>query len=400
MFDMRNFGDLLFPLMAAFRLGKLGIEVVPVAPTAGKTGFIDAIDSTDIREMICGECPVDAILVGGGYIIHNHDMGLLEEYRDGDLASWAGAGLWLGAGLAAALRDIPIVWNAPGVPHPFGESLRPVVAAALRATDYVSVRDKGSAELLAAPEDIDVHVIPDPIAELARLWPASELEVAFKTFLARNGMDPAAKCLALHFRNRSLAGAGSWAAAAWIAEFADASGLMPVLIGIGQSHHDHILAREIGAHLAIPHVLFDDPSSLKEVAAVIANSLLYIGASLHGYIAAQAYGVPGVLVAKPAYRKFRGFLDHTGETNDLVRDWPEAFARGAEYLSAFRRRAMPESVFRALDAHWGRIAGALGDQPKRSRERRSFLRFYANAGFEVGGGRWVHQPFTAVNRKR
>ena len=99
----------------------------------------------------------------------------LDEYRIGDLASWAGPGLWLGAGLAAALRDIPLIWNAPGVPHPFARGFRPVVDSALEAADYVSVRDTGSAELLAAPREIDVRIVPDTIAELARMWPVSFL---------------------------------------------------------------------------------------------------------------------------------------------------------------------------------------------------------------------------------
>src|SRR5262249_47963886 len=116
-----------------------------------------------------------------------------------------------------------------------------------------------------------------------------------------------------------------------------------------------------------------------------------IGASLHGYIAAAAYGVPAVLVAQPSYRKFQGFLDHTGRGQDLARDWPGAFALARS--RADRSVPMPDRVLDALDAHWRGVADALADPAARRAERHAFLRQWLRAGAETGGASWPHHPY-------
>jgi len=392
MFDMQNYGDLLFPLVARNRLAPLGIDVVPVAPTARSTGLADALDPVDIQAMLSDPQPADGIVIGGGYIIHNHQVDLLEEYRIGDLADWAGPGLWFGATMAGALRDIPVVWNAPGVPHPLPRPQRTAIDAALRATDYVSVRDRGGALLLAAPNDVPVEIVPDPIAELASLWPRAGLDDDFRALLQRKGADRESRLAAIHVRNRSLADIPLPEAAAMLSNFAEAHSVTPVLIALGQSHEDDKVAQVLSAHLRVPHIVLDDAASLREVAAAIANSAVYVGASLHGYITAAAYGVPAVLVARPAYRKFAGFLEHTGRMDDLAKDWASALVLGAKRLAEDRLPGMPDSVLRALDQHWARIAAALSDPAAKRAARTDLLRSYIRFGTESAGPGWLHRP--------
>lgn len=383
MFDMRNFGDLMFPLIARHVLEPQGIEIVPVSPSGAATGFRDAMASIPLSQMMAGEIEADGIAVGGGYIIHTHKMHFLDEYADGGLHDFAGPGLWLGATLAAAIRDIPIAWNAPGVPHPFASHQRALIAAALRAADYVSLRDRGSLELLEPPADVATRIVPDPVAAIARLWPRRMLAAPFKTLLQRKGAAADARYFALHFRNRSLARLGIPAAAELIDAFASSQGLTPILLAVGQTHADDLLAREIARHMKTRHVVLDDPASLIEIAAAIAESTLYVGASLHGYVTAAAYGVPGILVALPSYRKFQGFLDHTGRHEDLAKDWPEAFAlaqgRGAT-------TPLPESVLAALDRHWKQMAEAFASPERKRAARRAF----AQACEQDAAPAWVH----------
>ena len=109
MFDMRNFGDLLFPLVARERLCGFepGFEILPVSPTGAATGFADALASVPLAEMMTGETPAHGILIGGGYMIHGHKMHFLGEYAADGLSEYAGPGLWLGATLAAAAAGTP-----------------------------------------------------------------------------------------------------------------------------------------------------------------------------------------------------------------------------------------------------------------------------------------------------
>jgi polysaccharide pyruvyl transferase WcaK-like protein len=325
-------------------------------------------------------------------MIHGHKMHFLGEYAADGLRDYAGPGLWLGATLTAAIRDIPVAWNAPGVPHPFARSQHLLVDAAVRAASYCSVRDKGSLELLGPPADGDVHVVPDPVAGIARLWPRNVLVAPFENLLARKGARGDARYLALHFRNRSLAKLGAAAAAAAIEAFCQAQGLVPILVAVGQTHEDDVVAREIASHLTVAHILLDDPVSLVEIASVFGQSALYIGASLHGYIAAAAYGVPAVLVAFPSYRKFQGFLDHTGRSEDLAKDWPSGFAIAKARSN--KPVPLPGRVLDALDEHWKHITRALGDPAHRRGERHAFLQQWLNRGANVGGLAWPHLPYT------
>jgi polysaccharide pyruvyl transferase WcaK-like protein len=278
------------------------------------------------------------------------------------------------------------------VPHPIAPSLRPLDDAALVATSYVSVRDRAGAGLLEAPAEAPVAVVPDPIADLARLWPLHVLEPHFRALLERKGADRGGNYLAVHVRNRSVAGMTAGEIAASLAGLARAVELTPILLAVGDAHQDGALARAISKELTAPHILLDDPASLKEVAAAAAFSRFYVGASLHAYVAAAAYGVPGVLVARPAYGKFSGFLEHTGRSGDLVRNWGEALAKALARKGEDRGEQIPASVHAALDEHWRSVAEAIRSPGRHARERQRFLSAYVAHGLSARGPAWAMDP--------
>ncbi len=394
MFDMRNYGDLLFPLIARRRLSALGYDTVAVAPTGQPTGFGDAMPAIPILEMMSGSSEVAGILVGGGYIIHSHSMDFLEDYQTYGTGGWCGAGLWLGAAIAAAIRDVPIAWNAPGVPHPMSSRQLPLVHTALRATSYAAVRDRGSVELLNAPENA-VTIVPDTIAEIARLWPRATLAERYRQLLARKNIEADARLLAIHVRNRLMSGLEPQQLGRELGDFARAHGLVPMLVAVGRSHDDPAVARRLAPHVGTPLLMLDDPADLIEITAALAHSAGYIGASLHGYIVSAAFGVPGVLLGRPAYRKFAGFLEHTGRGQDLARSWDEALRIGAKRVHEPGSERIPASVFAALDAHWRAIDQAFSG-PDRGREARAqFLRALSRAGLRSDGPGWALAPFVA-----
>ncbi|MCB4768481.1 polysaccharide pyruvyl transferase family protein [Ancylobacter sp. Lp-2] len=391
MFDMNNYGDLLFPLVAGHRLAQAGYRVAPVAPAGGRANFVDALPSFDIATMLSGDIDPAGIVIGGGYIVHANSLAFLDHYIGEEAGNWSGLGLWLGATLAAALRDIPLAWNAPGVPHPFSSRQRTVIAAALRAASYVAVRDEGSARLLAAPADVEVALVPDPIADLPRLWPKAGLAAPYRELLARKDLAPETRLLAVHVRNRSIAGLDRRDFADALRAFADAQGLVPMLVAVGQSHDDPAVARELAGHLGDRCLLLDDPPSLREITAAFAHSALYVGASLHGYIVASTYGVPGVLVGRPSYNKFPGFLAHTGRGQDLARSWDEAW-RLAAGRQGETGSFVPASVAVALDQHWARLVAALAVRSERGPQRRAFALELMRSAVATEGPGWALAP--------
>lgn len=393
MFDLDNYGDLLFPLVARHRLEPHGYRVQAVAPSARRAALEDAPTPIDIGQMLMGQEPIAGILVGGGYVIHASSLEFMDVYETDGTAAWCGLGLWLGATLAAALRDVPIAWNAPGVPHPFAGRQRPLIAAALRAASYLSLRDHGSARLLAAPAEAALSIVPDPIADIAALWSKDSLRATYQNLLLRKGLPADARLLAIHVRNRSMRGLEPVQLGAMLRDFAAAQRLVPMLVAVGRSHDDPGTARRLAPHMGDPLLLLDDPLSLREITSVLAHSALYVGASLHGYIVGSAYDTPGVLVARPAYQKFSGFLDHTGRAEDLARDWPEALQIAARGPGTTPRRRLPAAVGAALDAHWQSLRAALCAPAKQREARRDFALELLRLGLRTEGPAWALEFF-------
>jgi hypothetical protein len=392
-FDVANYGDVLFPLIAERRLKSLGIDTVPVSPAGTPTAFADAMPVLSVAAMLTDPGPIDGVLIGGGYIVHQRRFDFLREYQDAEVVDWAYPGLWLGATLIGALHDVPVVWNAPGVLFPFSRRVRDdLIAPTLRAADYVSVRDQGSADLLGARDGVDVAVVPDTVIDLARLWPRERLDAPFQALLQRKSAPADGKYLAVHMRALSTGGLGLAVVADWITAFVRAQGLTPILVAIGPSLGDAANACSLAAQLGCPHVLLDDPKSLLEVAAAIGCSELYVGASFHGYVTAAAYGKPGVIVARPAYKKFAGFLSQTGRPQDMAHDWEAALDTAATLLRAGAAQRIPQSVHDAADRHWERVVAALADPTAGRQRRRDFLKAYAAYGVAHCGPGWLLAP--------
>jgi len=390
-FDVGNYGDLLFPIVAAHRLGRLGWRVLPVSPTMQPSGFADALPALPLAEIV-DRTRFDAVLIGGGDIIHGWRADFLREYRIGDLPGWAYTALWFGATAAAALADVPVAWNAPGVPSPFPEQPRRLaLQPALAAADYVAVRDPASAQFLGSTTEAEIAVVPDTVAELAQVWPRAVLAPMFRALAARKGIGAEEALLAVHLRPGGTGPAAPEAIAARLADFAGARGLVPLLVSIGPSLGDAATLRRLAAALPLRHVCLDDPASLQDVAAAIAASRLYIGNSMHGYITAASYGVPGVIVARPAFRKFAGITRAVGRDADAVPDWETALDRAAGILG--ERVEIGAPVFAAIETHWQRLASAIADRDAGRARRARFLRALVAGGVATAGFGWLTQPF-------
>jgi polysaccharide pyruvyl transferase WcaK-like protein len=391
-FDLDNYGDLLFPLIAAYRLAKCGIEVVPVAPTATLTAFADAMPQIDVPALLTGDEAAAGILIGGGWIIHNQPVENLDVYRQGNAGKWASAGFWLAGVLAGAIRDIPIVWNAPGVPNPFPLSkLRGVVEPAIDASDYVAVRERSSAGLLVTRDPERIRIVPDTAIDISAMWPHEQLRETFEVLAARQGFQAGGDYAALHLR-RNLGQADMPAVAAEIDAFMAAHGLTPLILSISHAMNDAAMAENLSRQLRTPHILLSNPSALREIAACIACSRVYLGVSLHAYVTAAAYGVPGVIVAHSAHRRLSGFLEHTGRRRDLARDWREGLRAAGENLAEGSVARVPDAARQALDEHWQRVEAALADPHGGSSRRQRFLRTYMRYGIEREGAVWGLEP--------
>lgn len=381
-FDVGNFGDLLFPIIAAHRLRPFGWDVLAASPTDASCGLPDAAPSTALAS-VAGGGMIDAVLIGGGEIVHAFPADFVAEYVQAGQADQAYPVLWFGATFVASLADVPIAWNAPGAPAPFSASIRETALdPALAAADYVSVRDEASRRFLQ-PDGGSAVLVPDTVADLASVWPPASLTAAFDALRRRKGIAAEDALFAVQARPGGLGGLSPEALAATIADFARPRGLTPLLLSLGPSLGDVEVLRQLSRAMRIRHILLDDPAGLREMAAAIAGARLYVGNSMHGYVAASCYATPGVIVARPAFHKFSGFACQIDAAGDVARSWPDAFERAAARINTAPR--ISSSVASALDRHWEHVAQAIGDRERGRARRAAFLRRVVATSFGRNG---------------
>jgi polysaccharide pyruvyl transferase WcaK-like protein len=353
-FDVENYGDCLFPVVAAHRLSQAGHTITAVSPTNVKTRWADAYPPVAVSDI--GAIPdLSAVIIGGGNIVHNHAANLA-TYIEAGVDETAYVGLWAGSTIAGVMRKVPVAWNAPGVPRKFNAvDAKYLVPSHLAAADYVAVRDEASKAALGRHHKTKLHIVPDTAVEISNAWPEALLEPIFNGVLDRLSAPRSERYITIHVKKRAL-GDEVESLVTGIEGLCSRLSAVPILVGLAPCHDDDDAVRAMSARLSIPHVMLDNALSLKEIAASIAMSDAYIGPSLHGYITSYSYGVPSALVARPKLAKFLGFTEQVGRSGDVVETWDEALSQiEARIGRPFRTAETDSFLTEALDAHWGQI---------------------------------------------
>ena len=84
--------------------------------------------------------------------------------------------MWVIPALVANRYNIPLAWNAPGVPLAFSEIDNDIVQFLCDAVDYISVRDALAKEVLTtAVDDSRVKVVPDSVLTIPRFFAKDDL---------------------------------------------------------------------------------------------------------------------------------------------------------------------------------------------------------------------------------
>jgi len=374
-FDLSNYGDLLFPLVASRELGKgRGLHLQVVSPSGGKSAFEDALPTTGIYDFVDEGNPPDAMLVGGGNIIQTASSQLYNNIN-GARSRLAYSDLWIGPALFSPI-DVPILWNAPGVPDPFLKEHYTLIQEALKRANYLSVRDELSRQyLLDVWPDAEIAIVPDTAWGVDCLWTEEQLAAAHAALFAAGGLKRPERSIVLHVQRWSIGQAGIRALAQKLDAIARSLAATPIILAAGPCYGDDVLAREVAQHMSTSPVIFDIPGRLLEIAACIAHASLYAGSSMHGLITASAFGIPGLCVADRGGR-FSAIADFHGTQNIFVTGWEQVPDLLPFLLSESHRSNLLSARNRAkaeLRVHWGRIRSELeriSNQHAQTQQRR------------------------------
>ncbi|AKV86367.1 hypothetical protein AKG07_08710 [Microbacterium sp. CGR1] len=354
-FDVANYGDLLFPRLLEWRLADISDEVVHISPVGGIRIYRDVPVSRSLADVQRAGTEFDAAVVGGGNIIHDNGTNLA-TYKS--VKSVAYPRLWLGATQLATRQRIPLVVNAPGVPKVPGRTAAPLMRRFASRADYLSVRDTYSQEVLRSIGVPGATVVPDSALELRDMFTTSAPANLDAPTRLTETLD--SRFAAVHI-NARYKGGDVASLARRLDELSATLQATIVLIAIGPCHGDDDFAETVAAQMHSDPVVFGAPKAVEDIAYVISRSCAYIGSSMHGFITAASFGVPGLIVAShAAQHKFRGLLAHLDAEERLVSSWDEAL----KVLSAGGRQTALtpvdiEPALRRIDDHWAELRGAL-----------------------------------------
>jgi len=328
-FDVANFGDQLFPLVARQQLERrLGpVEIRPYSYNArSAASWPFAVRPLDRLPAEIGA--LDLLLIGGGDIIRFDPLVAL-NYRPGSPDIHHPTGFWLAPIFLAHTANVPVAWNAPGVPSEIPSWAHALVRASVAISAYVNVRDQASHDRLTrVVSDTRVEIVPDSGFNAAMLVP-----------------DPSVSSDYLVVQSRP-----------------QYSRWLPRVRELLQDDRSHFVLAPVGpvtgdlvrppAKLP-PRTTFEYPKNPNEMLALIAGSNGVVGASLHLTIAALSFGRPALRPRSSALSKYRMLDGLKG-----VQEFDLHSAATADNLPP--EPSQLSDIQKKLARHWDAIA-ALAD---------------------------------------
>ncbi len=348
-FDVKNYGDLLFPLIAAEALQRRDprIRVVPFSAN-GKDGTSWPFQVWPMEKMIASIPTLSAMLIGGGQIVRFDKNYPIAAPANVDLPF----AYWLTPAVLAALIGKPVIWNAVGasVGRLHGpwhdELLRQVFAASY----FIGVRDVISRDDLAkvAPKAA-IQLLPDTAFGLSRLWPLEKESTEFTNWRTALGLKE--KYLVI----QANAATGKHHAA--IESLMESTGkITAIILPVCWCHGDRA-----EAFPALKGRVFLSRAWLgpKLISEIIGRAEFVVVSSLHACITGLSYGVP---VARVPIAWGRNKFELLNEFEGIVPiDKKGALSRLIQRGRLIEPRVM-ESADR-LDRHWDEVADVVLHPP-------------------------------------
>lgn len=342
-FDVQNYGDLLFPQIAAAALRRRdpGIEVVPFSVTA-KSELSWPFQVRSMKEFAASVATLSAMLIGGGQIVR------FDRRYPGAMPANAGLpfAYWLTPAVLAALAGKPVLWNAVGASTGWSRSAwhDELVRRVFSASYFIGVRDVISRDGLAriAPE-ADIRLLPDTAFSLSRLWPLEEESPAFRQWKASR--DVVGSYVVVQ------ASAGVAKHKEEIQSFSELIGKTSVVIlPVCWCHGDR--AEKFPAMKGAVRLEREWPAP-PLMTEIIGRSEFIVASSLHACITALSYGVPLVRVPSSMGGKYE-LLDEFEGIACLGKDTQDDLLR----LVHRGRRIEPKVMQAAdlLDRYWDEVA--------------------------------------------
>ncbi|MCD4527788.1 polysaccharide pyruvyl transferase family protein [Pseudomonas sp. C3-2018] len=357
-FDVENYGDLLFPIIAEAELTRrLGNVNLHRFSYHGKSQPEWPYAVTSLTELPGLADDLDGVLIGGGFLIR-FDKVVAPGYGPTTPDIHHPTGYWLTPALVALQHGIPVMWNAPGMHcNPIPDWARPLLSMALEQSQYVGVRDALSRDALAAlTRQAEIEVLPDTAFGLPRLIDEQRPSAEFTRLREQAGLEgPYIVIHAIHVVESFVR---------LFQEHPQAfQGYRFLVVPIGPVLGDDpsIIAGRLPGAITLP--FWPQPLLMAEI---LSQAQAVIGHSYHLAITALAFGVPVFCSADLTTGKYTALAAF-----DSLHALPDVATVDPQWFLSRVGKTTPSAAARAaadtLVEHWDRVAAIIRRGPTSSR---------------------------------
>jgi polysaccharide pyruvyl transferase WcaK-like protein len=398
-FDVENFGDQLFPLIAKRELRERlpDCEFRSFSPWGRELpthldGGHPAEELGPREPTRCAELAqeLDCLLIGGGEIIHTRDQVLSTVYGvSAEEVLARRPSDWFIDGLGAELEQAcPVIWHCVGIPFEPTAEEAARLRDALGSRPYVTVRDETSVQRLRrAGVSVPVSLVPDSAFMVNRLLPAQPL-VRRREFHRQMGwIPPADEPILVVQGNRDLVRFAPQIAAAlriWLTGHPD---VRVVIAELGPSHGDAEFADALEPMLPRPVFRFGRTAGIADIISLIEGAHCFFGISLHGNITAVALGRRHLILNLNEQTKLDGLAQMVKAEDRVVRHPDEiVFRLETAWVSPPARDVITLMQVR-VDQHFDHIAEvaekSAAQRPGRVPDKEELFRRIARLSREI-----------------
>ena len=325
-FDINSLGDMLFPKALEFELGRR-IQVhkmVFFSPSDAQSEYNNGYEIYPYKEFekIHEAVQFDAIIIGGGELLHNNEIKFTNIH--GETISYQNGRIWKYPVEMGRKHHIKVLVNSVGMPYTISRDDREMLAE----LDYLSFRDKYSFYRFCGERRIlGSHVVPDSLWNLDDYFPFitdGTASQAARRIIHLNGED--------EYLVLQLGTLDNWVAVyECVSDYCKKACLKLVVMAVNWCHDDKIIVKEVAKLEKDNCIILDRLLSMEDIITVIAGASMFVGTSLHGTMTACLSGTRTVVYNMYSHfvSKMDGLADWLG-IRDLLTDTPEQLAEALQ----------------------------------------------------------------------
>lgn len=337
-FDVENYGDLMFPVIFERAMRKRGLkfELTLFSPSESAEEALDSsrmVYSFRDFDELDEKYHFDALVVGGGALIHFRDFAVRMPGKDGK-EEYHNIHSWLSLMYLASRNNIKILFNLPQIPFEIPKELRPLFKVAIDQVDYLAVRDEFSSRYIQdvfGNKKIKINVYPDTVSLVDELFDKDTLIKSGRKLL---GFED--KYMVFHFQFTDGINGELFAELDKVVNDAERRGVRVVLLPIGYTHGDEGVMKSYLKHNSEKCFMLKRKMNIAEMTAILAGAEYYVGMSFHGSLVTVAFDgkvftVNPSLKNQELYRKY-GIEDCIARSyDDLLNVVGVTLSRGSSY---------------------------------------------------------------------